>query len=127
MEPRSRTIVQEEGSKVGIIKPSDDVVFANEKVKSAWLEVEKTDPDLAKQLLKAKENIKENAFCGIQVPKKKIPNEWIKKYKINNLWKYNLPNAWRLLYSVTTPTKIEIISVFLDWMNHKDYDRLFGY
>ena len=43
------------------------------------------------------------------------------------LIKKNFPNAWRLLYSVTTPSKIEIISVFLDWMNHKDYEGLFGY
>ena len=112
---------------MGIIKQSDEVVFADEKVKLAWLEVNNTDPELAKQLLKAKENILENAFCGIQITKNKIPKNWVKKYKINNLWKYNLPNAWRLLYSVTTPTKIEIISVFLDWMNHKDYERLFGY
>jgi hypothetical protein len=112
---------------MAIIKPSDNVVFADEKVRKAWLEVKKSDSELAKQLLKAKEDIQENAFCGIQLSKDKIPEKWIQKYKINNLWKYNLPNAWRLLYSVTTPTKIEIISVFLDWMNHKEYERLFGY
>lgn len=112
---------------MGLVKPSDDVIFADEKVKAAWIEANATDPELAKQLLKAKSDIMENAFCGIQLSKDKIPKEWIQKYKINNLWKYNLPNAWRLLYTVTTPTKIEIISVFLDWMNHKDYDKLFGY
>jgi len=112
---------------MGIIKPSDDVVFADEKVKKAWTEVKNRDPELAKQLFKARKDIKENAFCGIQLSKDKIPSKWIQKYRINNLWKYNLPNAWRLLYSVTTPTKVEIISVFLDWMDHKDYERLFGY
>lgn len=112
---------------MGIVKPSDDVVFADEKVRDAWVEVKETDPELAKRLLKAKEDIEENAFCGIQIPKNLIPHEYIQSYGITNLWKYNLPDAWRLLYSITTPTKIEIISVVLDWMDHKDYDRLFGY
>ncbi len=112
---------------MGLSKPSDDVVFADEKVKSAWIEINETNTELAKQLLRAKEDILENAFCGIQISKSKIPIEWIQKYQINNLWKYNLPNAWRLLYSITTPSKIEIISVFLDWMTHKEYERLFGY
>ncbi len=112
---------------MGIIKPSDDVIFADENIREAWIRVKETDPELTKHLLKAKDDIKENAFCGIQLSKDKIPREWIQKYRINNLWKYDLPNAWRLLYSITTPTKVEIISVFLDWMDHKEYDRLFGY
>jgi len=112
---------------MGITKPSDEVVFADEKIKEAWVKVQEQEPELAKQLLKAKENILENAFCGIQISKNLIPKEYIQKYEINNLWKYNLPNAWRLLYSITTPTKIEIISVVLDWMDHKDYERLFGF
>ena len=112
---------------MGIIRPSDDVVFADEKIKEAWEEVKATEPELAKQLLKAKEDILENAFCGVQLPKDLIPKEYIKRYGISNLWKYNLPDAWRLLYSITTPNKIEIISVVLDWMNHKDYERLFNY
>ncbi len=28
---------------------------------------------------------------------------------------------------ITTPNKIEIIAVILDWMNHKDYERLFNF
>ncbi len=112
---------------MGIKKPSDSVVFADESLKKTWREVKKKDPELAKQILRARENIKENAFCGIQIPKKLIPKEWVRKYKINNLWKYNLPNAWRLLYSITTPSKIEIITVFLDWMDHKRYEKIFDY
>jgi hypothetical protein len=93
----------------------------------AWQQVQTTEPELAKQLLKAKEDILENAFCGIQIQKDLIPKEYIQKYNINNLWKYNLPNAWRLLYSITTPNKIEIISVVLDWVSHKYYERILGY
>lgn len=112
---------------MGIIRPSKKILFADIKIKEAWNEAVRTGEDLSKQLLKAKEDILENAFCGIQFPKDLIPKEYIKKYGINNLWKYNLPDAWRLLYTITTPNKIEIISVVLDWMNHKDYERLFKF
>lgn len=112
---------------MGIVKPSDEVIFAEESIKEALIKLKTEDPKLYKHLNRAKEDIQENAFCGIQLSKNLIPKDWIQKYKITNLWKYNLPNAWRLLYSITTPSKIEIISVFLDWMDHKDYERKFNY
>ena len=112
---------------MGIIKPSKKIIFADEKIKGAWEEVEKTDQELSKQLMKAKEDILENAFCGRSVLKKLIPRVYIKKYEIDNLWIYDLPSGWRLLYTITTPNKIEIISVVLNWMNHKDYERLFKF
>ncbi len=42
-----------------------------------------------------------------------IPKEYIKKYKIDNLWKYNLPNAWRLLYTIKG-NEVMIVSVILE-------------
>jgi len=103
------------------------IVFADERIKEAWEKVFVNDREFARQLLKAKEDILENSFCGIQVPKDLIPLKYIQKYGIKNLWKYNLQDAWRLLYTITTPSKVEIISVILEWMNHKDYERLFRY
>lgn len=112
---------------MGIIKPSTKIIFADEKIKNAWKSVGETDKDLAKQLFRAKEDIKENAFHGRAVLKKIIPKNYIKKYGIDNLWIYDLPSGWRLLYTIITPNKIEIISVVLDWMNHKEYTRLFKF
>jgi hypothetical protein len=112
---------------MGMIKPSDNVIFADENVKAAWKKLEIEDPELYKHLIRAKEDIMKNAFCGIQLSRDLMPKDWIQKYKIKNLWKYNLPNAWRLLYSITPVSKVEIISVFLEWMNHKNYERKFNY
>ena len=39
-------------------------------------------------------------FCGRSVKKKLIPKNLIKKYKLDNLWIYNLRKDWRLLYSI---------------------------
>ena len=112
---------------MGIVKPSKEIIFAETKIKEAWKRVIETDEDLSKQLTRAKDNIKENAFCGRSVIKKLIPKIYTRKYKINNLWIYDLPSGWRLLYTITAPNKIEIISVVLDWMNHKDYEKLFNF
>ena len=73
-------------------------------------------------LIQAFENIEKNAFCGIQIPKRLIPKE----YGVSNLWKYDLPNAWRLLYSVENQ-KIYIVSIILEWLTHKEYERKFRY
>ena len=108
-----------------LIKPSD-VIFAEEKLERKFNCLSEDD-EIKKYLKRAIKDIQENVFCGIQIPKKIIPNEYIKKYKINNLWKYDLPDGWRLIYSITTPNKVEIISVILDWFNHKDYERKFKY
>lgn len=44
-------------------------------------------------LVRAFEDIENNAFCGIQIPKKLIPKEYVKKYGVKNPWKCNFPNC----------------------------------
>ena len=56
------------------------------------------------------------------IPKKGIKNVLI-KHEVKSIRIYNLPKAWRLLYSVQAD-QIGIISIILDWMNHKDYEKL---
>ena len=101
-----------------------EVQFANEKVKEAFEKL--GDLNLKKFIERAFCDIKENPFCGIQIPKKQIPKEYIKKFDIHNVWKYNLPNSWRLIYSVEGG-EIIIITIILEWMDHKIYERKFGY
>jgi len=105
------------------------VVFADDKVKKAFdkLKGSKTeDKRIYEWLNRAFDDIKEDAFCGTQVPKRLIPKEYLKKYKIDNLWKYDLPNAWRLMYSVARD-EIIVISIILEWLPHKEYERRFKY
>ena len=58
--------------------------------------------------------------------KRQIPRTYIRKYGIENLWKDNLPNAWRLVYSVAG-SEVEIITILLEWFPHKEYERRFNY
>jgi Txe/YoeB family toxin of Txe-Axe toxin-antitoxin module len=107
-----------------MINKKCEVQFANEKVKKALEELD--DSGLKRFIERALCDIKENPFCGIQIPKKLIPKEYIKKFDIHNVWKYNLPNAWRLIYSIKGGEVI-IVTIILEWMDHKEYEKRFGY
>jgi len=72
------------------------------------------------------EFIKENPQYGIHIPKNKIPKEYIKNYDANNLWKVNLSGAWRMIYTIRG-SEIEIIALILDIIDHKEYNKKFGY
>ncbi len=71
-------------------------------------------------------DLEKGAFCGVQIQKRLIPKEYTKRYDIDNLWKYDLPNAWRLIYSVAAD-KVIVISIVIEWMDHKNYEKRFKY
>ena len=103
-----------------------EVIFVDIELKRTFEELEKSDPRLFKEIDKAIREIRQNSFCGRNVKKSLIPKELKQKYGIDNLWIYNLRKDWRLLYSVGRD-EIELIAVILDWMNHKDYEKLFKF
>lgn len=106
-------------------KPSK-VVFMDDLLEKAFNSLKRDDP-IRKSLTRAIKDLRENAFSGIQVPKRLIPKSYIQKYGLNNLWKYDLPQGWRLLYTVTADNEVELISAILDWFNHKDYEKKMHY
>jgi len=105
---------------------SDKVVFVDKELERAFESLSEDEP-LKKALEKAIRDINENVFCGRNVKKKLIPRDLFQKYSISNLWIYNLPSSWRLLYSITPSEEVKILAAVLDWMNHKDYEGLFGF
>jgi hypothetical protein len=107
------------------MKP-EKVVFVDAELENSFNEIPENDP-LKKSLVRAIKDIQENCFCGRNVKKELIPQKLIDKYQINNLWIYNLQSAWRLIYAITSTKDIKIIAAVLDWMDHRDYERLFGF
>lgn len=101
-----------------------EIQFVDEEVKRAYEEVE--DAPLKEHLDRALCDIEDNPFCGIQIPKRLIPKEYVRKYEADNLWKYNLPGAWRLIYSIRGGEAVVIV-ILLEWMDHKTYERRFNY
>ena len=80
-----------------------EVAFVNQELKNAYLDLKEgkfEEKQLFNFIKKAIDDLKINPFCGIRIPKKLWPKEYIIKYQITNLWKYNLPNYWRLTYTI---------------------------
>ena len=103
--------------------------FADKRIQKAFYELEKGDAqkrELFKVINQALDKIEDNAFSGIQIPKKLIPTYYIQKYKAKNLWKYDLPDGWRLIYSIIND-EIVVVSLVLEWLNHANYEKRFKY
>jgi len=107
------------------MKP-EKVVFIDESLENSFDELKDNDP-IKKSLKKAIRTIQEDAFAGRNVKKSLIPKSLAQKYNLDNLWIYNLPDGWRMLYVLTPSAEVQIIAVILDWMDHKDYERLFKF
>ena len=75
---------------------------------------------------RATKDIKKDPTCATKIPKRLWPKIYIQKYSITNLWKYDLPSGWRLIYTIKTD-EVMILSVILEWFNHKEYERKFKY
>jgi Txe/YoeB family toxin of Txe-Axe toxin-antitoxin module len=108
------------------IKPSGKVVFSDDSLEQAFNSLPEND-EIKKAIRRTIENLKTNAFCGEAIRKELIPQEYISKYKINNLYWYPLPNGWRLVYSLMNNEEVGILAVIIEYFDHKSYERKFGY
>lgn len=97
-----------------------------------YLNLEAPNSKMERSILKAIHQkislIKLNPNYGDPISKDKIPKEYKEKYQVTNLFRLELPNFWRMLYTLSEgESKIEIIAFVIDIMNHPDYDKKFGY
>lgn len=105
------------------------VKFIEEKLFRAYNELKtgrSEEQRLAGELDHAISELKQDSFCGIRIPRPLWPREYVRTYHITNLWKYDLPRGWRLIYTLEG-NEVEIISIILEWFNHKDYEKKFHY
>lgn len=72
--------------------------------------------------------IKLNKNYGDPIAKNKIPFQYRHKYGLKNLFRVELSNYWRMLYTLTNDKEgIEIVGFVLEIFNHNDYNKVFGY
>lgn len=81
---------------------------------------------LLRSINRIRDLLKENPFLGDQIKKKQIPSKYVLKYDTDNLWRMELANRWRLVYTITG-NKVEIINFILDIFGHKNYNKVFRY
>lgn len=103
------------------------IIFGDKRLENAFNNL--SDKDSTKKgLIKAIREIKNDFKVGRLITKdthnkNKIKN-LLNKHKTDNIRIYNLPTAWRMLYSITRTEDIRILAVILDWISHKDYEKL---
>jgi Txe/YoeB family toxin of Txe-Axe toxin-antitoxin module len=105
------------------------IVFADEKLKKTFERLKKSkteDKRLCQFISRAVDDLKKDPACGTHIPNNLIPREYVIKYQINNLWKYDLPDGWRLIYSIKG-SEIALLCILIEWLSHKNYEKRFGY
>lgn len=106
------------------------VMFADKNISRAYEKLENSqnqdDRKLFAQIKEAIDELKKDPFCGIEIPKKIIPKRYIQLYEVDNLWKYDMRNGWRLIYT-NVADEVKILSVVLEWFDHSEYEKRFGY
>ena len=103
--------------------------FADDQVRQTFLKLPSgraEEKEIYEALNAVFDTIVADPFCGIQVPKRLIPKVYLTKYGIDNLWKYNFHKNWRLMHSVAGDGT-QLVTLVLEWLPHKEYDRRFGY
>lgn len=81
---------------------------------------------LFKKLNKAIEKLKCNYKAGEHISKEKIPDFYRVRYGTENLWKLNLDQNYRLIYTIRG-TETSVTSILLEFFDHKEYNERFGY
>lgn len=105
------------------------VCFADDQVRQAFFRLASgraEEKEICCQLNRVFDLLAMDPFCGIQIPKRLFPGAYCIKYGIDNLWKYNFHKNWRLMYSVAGDGT-RLVTVVLEWLPHKEYERRFGY
>ena len=104
-------------------------VLLKGQAKESYLELKKRDDKESIMLVNSIQRIidilKENPQFGDPIAKRLIPIKF-KQEGIQNLYRAELSNYWRLLYTLEG-TKVEIFAFVLSIVDHKEYDKLFGY
>ena len=104
-------------------------VLLKGSAKESFIDLKKRDDKESQTLLRSIQRIieilKDNPQFGDPIKKELIPDE-IKKQEIKNLYRVELSNFWRMLYTIEG-TRVEIFLFVLKIMDHNEYNKLFGY
>ncbi len=93
----------------------NSVAFIDLKLKEEFEDLSKgrfEDKQLHDSIAKSIDELKNNPETGTKISRKLWPKIYIKQHSITNLWKYNLPNGWRLFYIIEA-NEIKIMSIIL--------------
>ncbi|MFA5745859.1 MAG: type II toxin-antitoxin system RelE/ParE family toxin [Candidatus Pacearchaeota archaeon] len=107
-----------------------DVRFAPD-ANSIYLKLKKSkdkiDQSIFNSINEKIEQLKQNPKIGEPLQKKFIPEKYIQKHGIKNLFKIRLTNYWRLLYTLSNNNEINVLIFIVDIIDHDEYNDIFGF
>jgi len=111
---------------------SDDANAMYKELQHRALEQKKqgVENSFEMQLLKAIDreisNLKINPQKGLPIRRSYVSKQVVQRYGTSKLWKIELVSFWRLIYTITGD-EVKIITFILEIMDHKKYDKIFGW
>jgi len=93
----------------------------------------KGNPNKNKAMLEAIENVKRQLErsprpLGIHHKYTNIPKEYKKRYGLQILYHFEMPEDHRLMYTIRkSPVIGDLEALFLELLSHDEYNKLFGY
>ena len=68
-----------------------------------------------------------NPLAGEQIHSRMIPRHYSDTHKVNNLFRFSLPEGYRGIYTLIEFEGEGVNPVILDVFSHKEYEKRFGY
>jgi len=74
---------------------------------------------------RAFDDIEKDLNCATKISKR-LWSKFYSRHKLTNLWKYDLPDGYRLIFTLEDQ-EVVILAIILEWFSHKDYKKRFKY
>lgn len=105
-----------------------NVKFLTEELEKEYLELLENNR-LKKKINFVIDRLKEKPHFGQPIAKRLIPIQYKQQGIRNAYWvELSKGKGWRLIYSLTSENKNEIIAIILEWFDsHKKYEKRFNY
>lgn len=104
-------------------------VILKGQAQEAFLELKKRRDKMSAQMVRSIERVitilKDNPQFGDPIKRELYPEEF-QEMDLNNLYRAELSNFWRMLYTIEG-SNVEILVFVLSIADHPDYNKLFGY
>jgi hypothetical protein len=101
------------------VKGSQDFYQIYRKLKPGSVERRMVDSALDK--------LKHNMMAGEKIQRPQWPPHNLKRYRVTNLWKYNMSKSSRLVYTLLSDNGSWTVVVLEMFLTHKEYEKRFGY
>ena len=75
----------------------------------------------------ARDVLEVNPFAGDKVSRRLTPRRYKLRFNVVFVYRYRMPEAFRLIYTLDTTRGVPSCVRVIDFLSHKEYERVFRY